>query len=219
MIRRRVVLGGLAALPVGATRFASAAAALPIPQGNQLAFHIIRKGSSIGEHTVTFTRSGNKLTVAVAADIVVGIGPIAFFRYKHRATVHWDGTQVVSVDAETNDDGTPRKMTARRDESGLVVEGSKAQRYIAPARSLPGTHWDVAMLDAPFINTEDGRLMHPTVSMVGTEQLDVTGGNVLARHYTMRGDADLDTFYDLKPSWVGLRFNAKDGSEIRYLLA
>jgi hypothetical protein len=215
MIRRRMVLVGASVLP-----FQAARAALPIPPDNRLTFHIVRKGDTIGEHILTFTRAGDALTVSVAVDIVVGLGPIAFFRYKHRATVLWQGEQVVSVDAETNDDGTPRRMSARRDESGLVVEGSKApRRYTAPPKSLPGTHWNRAMLDAPFINTEDGRLMHPTVSMVGMEAVPVTGGTVQARHYTMRGDADLDTFYDQTPCWVGLRFTAKDGSEIRYLKA
>ena len=75
------------------------------------------------------------------------------------------------------------------------------------------------MLDAPFISTDDGRLMCPTVTLVGTATLDVTGGSVIAQHYMIRGDADLDTFYDATPAWVGLRFTAKDGSEIRYLRA
>lgn len=214
MIARRLLLGGLAAVPFGAV-----GAGLPKPAPDRLAFHIIRKGSRIGEHSVSFRQAGEALTVSVAADIVVGLGPIAFFRYKHRATETWQGGQVVSVDAETNDDGTLRHMTARRNESGLEVEGTKAPRYTAPQRSLPGTHWNRAMLDAPFINTEDGRLMHPTVTLAGTERVDVTGGSVDAQRYTLRGDADLDTFYDLSPGWVGLRFTAKDGSEIRYVLA
>jgi hypothetical protein len=210
MIGRRLLLAGAAALP-----FKGARAALPIPTGDRLAFHIIRKGSTIGEQTLTFERSDNTLTVSIAADIVVGFGPIAFFRYKHRSTVHWENEQVISVDAQTNDDGTPDHMTARRDESGLVVEGTKASRYVAPPNSLPGTHWNKAMLAAPFINTQDGRLMSPTVKLVGMEKVEVTGGSVEAQHYTMRGDADLDTF--LTPSWVGLRFTGKDGSEIRYV--
>jgi len=214
LITRRAALAGTAALP-----FQQAHAALPIPPGDKLAFHIIRKGSTIGEHVLTFERAGDALTVSVAADIVVGFGPIAFFRYKHRATVHWNGSQVMSVDAETNDDGTPRRMTARRDESGLVVEGSGAPRYTAPPHSLPATHWNRAMLDAPFINTEDGRLMSPKVTLVGTETVEVTGGSVQAQHFTLRGDANLDTFYELTPSWVALRFSSKDGTEVRYLRA
>jgi hypothetical protein len=194
MIGRRLLLAGAVTLP-----FRNADAALPI--------------------TETFQRRGDALIVSVVVDIEIGLGPIAFFRYRNRATVHWEGGQVVSVDAATNDDGSPQHMSARRDESGLVVEGSKAPRYTAPPRSLPGTHWNRAMLDAPFINTEDGRLMHPTVTMVGEENVAVTGGTVEAQHFTLRGDADLDNFYDLTPSWVGLRFTAKDGSDIRYLRA
>ncbi len=215
MIRRRLLLAGAAVLP-----FRAARAALPVPTGNKLAFHVIREGSKIGEHTLTFEPANDALIVSVAVDIVVGMGPIAFFRYKHRATVNWQDEQVVSITAETNDDGTAQHMTARRDESGLVIEGSRAERYTAPLRSLPGTHWDRrAMLDAPFINIQDGRLMHPKVSLVGMEKVAVTGGLIEAQHFTMRGDADLDTFYDLTPSWVGLRFFAKDRSEIRYLRA
>ena len=195
MIGRRLLLAGAAVLP-----FRDADAALPIPAGDRLAFHIIRKGSKIGEHVEMFQRAGDALTVSVAVDIVIGIGPFAFSRYKNRVTVHWQGGQVISVDAKTYDDGSPRHMSARRDEGGLVVEGSKAPRYSAPSRSLPGTHWNRAMLDAPFINTEDGRLMHPTVTMVGMEDVAVTGGTVRAQHFTLRGDADLDTFYDTTPT-------------------
>jgi hypothetical protein len=40
------------------------------------------------------------------------------------------------------------------------------------------------MLDAPFINAEDGRLMHHTVTVVGIEKVEVTGGTVEAQHFT-----------------------------------
>ncbi len=212
MIGRRTLMGWLAVAPFGSLQ-----AALPVPSGDRLDFSIIRKGDKIGEHTLTFTRTGNVLTVAVAVDIVVGFGPIAFFRYKHRATEQWlDGT-VVSVEAETNDDGTPRRMSGHRNQSGLVVEGSKAARYVAPAQSLPGTHWNRAMLNAPFINTEDGRLMSPTVTPAGSVRVPEGGRSVMAQRFQLRGDADLDTFYDPTPSWAGLRFTARDGSEIVYL--
>ena len=79
MIGRRMALGGLAALPFGVAR-----ASLPIPAGDRLAFQILRKGDKIGEHIETFDRSGDALTVTVAVDILVGLGPIALFRYKNR---------------------------------------------------------------------------------------------------------------------------------------
>lgn len=212
MISRRRLATGLVALPFGV-----AAAPLPIPASNRLAFQIVRNGNVIGQHVVSFERAGDTLDVSIAVDYVAATGPIALLRYKYRATEQWKSGQVVSIDADTNDNGSPEHMTARRDESGLVVEGSKAPRYVAPARSLPGTHWNRAMLDGPFINAQDGRLMRPLVALTGTEKVSVNGGSVEARHYTLRGDINLDTFYDLSANWAGVRFTAKDGSEIRYL--
>jgi hypothetical protein len=72
------------------------------------------------------------------------------------------------------------------------------------------------MLEAPFINTQDGRLMTQRVTMTGTEPVATDGGSVQARRYVLRGDANLVTFYDSSPTWEGLRFAAKDGSEVSY---
>jgi hypothetical protein len=212
MISRRLAVGGsaLAWLWTGRT-------ATPAPAGDRLAFRIVRKGNVVGEHILAFTRAGEALTVAVATDMVVSDGPIAMSRYKQRATILSTGNQIVSIDSETNDDGVPRKMTARRDDSGLVIEGSKAPRYVAPPRAQAGTFWNRAMLEAPFINIEDGRLMRPTITLIGTEHIEVAGGTVEARHFALRGDANLDTYYDLTSHWAGLRFAGKDGSEIRYV--
>jgi hypothetical protein len=210
--RRGFLLAGSAAMVIDTAR-----AALPVPAGGELGFDIMREGAKIGTHVLNFTRVGAALKVAVAVDIVVSFGPIVLYRYKHRATVDWDGEMVASITARTNDDGTPRRMSAQRDEGGLVVEGSRAARYVAPAHSLPGTHWDRAMLDAPFINTEDGRLMSPTVTPMGWTEVAVTGGTVRAQQYHLTGDVQLDTYYAEGPAWVGLRFQAHDGSEVRYL--
>ncbi len=212
MIGRRSLLAGAA----GLLAFPSANA-LPVPATNRLEFRILRKGSQIGTHFLRFSRDGEDLTVEVAADIVIGLGPIAFFRYRHRATERWRNDQVVSVDAETDDDGTRERMTARRDGMSLVVEGTKAPRYVAPPTAMPATHWNRRMLDGPLINTQNGLLMRPTVRLLGPGQVPTAdGGNLRADHVTLRGDADLDTWYDSTPAWVGLRFTAKDGSVVEY---
>jgi hypothetical protein len=194
----------------------AAKAALPVPATDSLDFDVIRKSHKIGEHFVTFQREGDRVTVAVAADIVVGIGPIALFRYRHRSAEVWEGGRIVSVASTTNDDGTPKRMTARRDDAGLWVEGSDAPLYLAPHASIPGTHWNRAMLDAPFVNTQDGRLMRPSIANMGIRTVDVGARTVEATEYRLRGDADLETYYDAAPAWVGLRFHAKDGSDVIY---
>lgn len=207
--RRDVVAGGLCACAA-----ARAAAALPIPPSNALTFAIIRGDRRIGTHSVTFEPDGDKLTVRVAADIVVKFGPIALFRYHHRATEIWEGGVVVSVESKTNNDGKPAKTRMWRESGSLMVEGSSQRRYAAPPDASPATHWNRSMLDGPLIETEGGRLLRPKITPLGTAP--IPGYPKPAAGFALRGDADLDTWYDTSPRWVGLRFTGKDGTEVRF---
>ncbi len=177
----------------------------------------MRKGAKLGTHQLTFDRSGDALTVHVAVDLVFKIGFITLYRYSHHATERWVGDQVVALQTSTSDNGTPNQVTGRRDASGLVIEGTKAPRYVAPANALPATHWNRRELDGPWINTQDGRLMHPKVAPGGSDMIPTAAGaQIRANHYALTGDVQLDMWYDARPSWAGLSFKAKDGSTIRY---
>jgi len=210
--RRGVLLGGamLAGMP------AILRAAVPVP-GDRLGFDIMRKGTKLGTHELSFERSGDALTVHVVADLVVKIGFITLYRYSHHATERWIGDQLVALQTNTSDNGTPNQVTGRRDASGLVVEGTKAPRYTAPANALLATHWNRRELDGPLINAQDGRLMHPKIAAVGNDMIPTaTGTQIRASHYALTGDVQLDMWYDAKPSWAGLGMKAMDGSMIRY---
>ena len=221
--RRTLVIGGGAFLCLRpALAFAEAVAPpnlLSPPPGKALGFAVVRKGSKIGEHLLTFdqTADGN-LTVHVAVQLRVGIGPIALFRYQHNATETWKNGQLVSLETKTNDDGNPFKVTGRRtQDAGFVVEGTKAPLYTAPENALPATHWNHKMLEVPMINTQDGRLMHPTITPMGKDAIPVaTGAKITANHYSLTGDAVLDTWYDDTANWAGLSFKAGDGSDVVY---
>ena len=190
---------------------------LSTPPGKTLGFDVMRKGGKIGAHLLTFEQDGDNLTVHVAVDLKVGIGPIVLFRYKHRATEVWKNGQLFSLDTETNDDGTPDKVTGRATDAGFTVEGTKAKLYTAPADALPATHWNRKMLDGPWINTQDGRLLRPKVTPMGPDMIPTAiGTKIPADHFALTGDAILDTYYDSTRNWVGLNFKAGDGSLILY---
>jgi hypothetical protein len=73
------------------------------------------------------------------------------------------------------------------------------------------------MLAGPMINTQDGKLMHPTVLDLGMgEVATADGAPVQARHYRARGDLRFDTFFSDSWEWVGLSFPAPDGSVVIY---
>jgi hypothetical protein len=221
--RRNLVIGGGAFLCAPrlladpASTPAAKSGLLSTPPGKSLGFDVMRKGSKIGTHVLTFDQDGDKLTVNVDVELKVGVGFIVLFRYKHHATEVWQGGQLVSLDTVTNDDGTPNKVTGRRAVDGFKVEGTKAHLYTAPDDALPATHWNRKMLDGPMINTQDGRLMRPKITPMGSDLIPVaTGAKIPAQHFAMSGDAILDTYYDGTPNWVGLNFKAGDGSLILY---
>jgi hypothetical protein len=174
--------------------------------------------SVIGRHELSFTTGADSLTVRIDVEISVGLGPIRLFHYTHQATEQWQGGRVMAIDARTSDDGTDFTMSGHRSGDSLIIEGTKAPRYTAPPHALPGTHWNKAMLDGPIINTQDGRLMTPTVTLIGSRLVPAGSGPRMAHEYQLRGDLRLDTWYDPTPEWVGLRFTAHDGSVVVYEL-
>jgi hypothetical protein len=215
MIGRRGVLLGAAI--AGVAR--GARAALPVPEDGRLAFRIMRKGSAIGTHTLTFARQDNGVDIHITVDIAVGLGPLVFFRYTLRGVEQWRNGVVTHVDATTNDDGTNDTMRADRDARGLWVQGSKAARYMAPDNALPATHWNMAELDGPWINLQDGRLFHPAVHRLGPAQVPLADGRVAqATGFKLSGDVHLDIWYSTAREWTALTFEAKDGSKVRYEL-
>jgi hypothetical protein len=210
--RREVLLGGamLASMP------AMLRATLPVP-GDRLGFDIVRKGAKLGTHQLSFTRSGDALTVQIVVDLVVKIGFITVYRYSHHATERWDGDQLVALQTTTVANGTSSEVSGRRDASGLAIEGTKAPRYVAPANALLATHWNRRELDGPLINAQDGRLMRPKIVPVGSDMIPTaSGAQIRASQYSMGGDVPLDIWYDSRPSWAGLSFKVMDGSTIRY---
>lgn len=210
ILDRRQFLAGGAALIAFSSR-----AALPVPAGNRLGFDIMRKGWKLGTHVLTFDRAGTMLTVQVVVDLVFRIGPIPLYRYSHRATERWEDDQIVSIECHTDDNGEPYQVSGHREAAGLVVQGTKSGRYVAPPNAVPATHWNRRELEGPWINTQDGRIMRPRVTPLGIATIALVGGRSLsARHYQLNGDVQLDIYYDDR-GWAGLSF-VKSGTPIRY---
>lgn len=214
MIRRRDVLIGAGALLISPQ---ASLAALPVPPTGRLAFDVIRKDSRIGVHELTFTRSGERLTVSIAVDLAVGLGPIKFYRYSHRVKEVWQGDDVVSLEARTNDGGKQMSVTCERTPSGLAVESTQSGRYVAPVNAHPATHWNREMLDGLLINTQNGALLRPVVTPKGRDRVQTSSGAVIAaQRFALSGPIAFETWYDDTPSWAGLVFVAKDGSQVLY---
>ncbi len=212
MIGRRTLL-----LTGAAIAARKAAAALPVPPDNTLAYRLIRHGSEIGRHTVTFERQGDTLTVHIAVDARLTLLTIPVAHYTHRGTEIWQGDTLVGLAGQTNKNGEQGWVNARRTDEGLVVQGSQAARYIAPPQAISVSYWNKRMLTVPMISLENGELLRPKVADRATEAIPLASGSTIpAEHYNISGPFAVDVWYDHTNTWASLAINISDGSEVRY---
>ena len=181
--------------------------------GGDLSFSVWRLGSRIGEHNVRFTRDGEELTVESSADFAIGLGPIALYRYKYRATEGWRQNRLETLSARTDDNGAVAFVDAALEGDSIMVTGSKSGRYAAPPGAIAATHWNAAELSQPMINPQNGELMRFDCRDLGWERLE---SGSPARHFALSGYAVLDLWYDESDVWRALRAVARDGSLIDY---
>ena len=202
----RTFLAALAALTLTAITpalapAAFAAPAASIPASGRLAFDVIRKGHDIGDYVVTFRGSGNDVTVDIATKVAVKLPVIGVnaYRFEQTSTETWRGGKLVSLASQTDDNGTPHKIS------------------VGATSLVPASLWNADIVRASqVLNTIDGSTDSVTVSALGTETVATGSGPVSATHYALRGGLDRDLWYD-GATLVHVRFTAEDGSQVDYV--
>jgi hypothetical protein len=188
-----------------------------VPIGGRLAFAVFRNGSEIGSHTLDFTASGDALTVRITVHFAAGLGPITLYRYDMRGTEHWASGRFMALDTQTDDNGTPHKVSVRRDRQGLLVHSAGLPDRMLDASALPLTHWAVGCMSAPLFNPQDGAPIADRCVPNGTQAVKLPGGRIVqAKADSLSGEHALQDWYDEAQLWVQLKANAKDGSLIEY---
>lgn len=179
-------------------------------------FDVWREGSLIGSHRIDFTRQGDELRVDIAIELKVDFAYITVFRYQHRNREIWRDGRLLAMQSTTDDDGDRARVSLEARGGELAVEGTKFAGTV-PGNLLPTTYWREDSIRAGrLVSSQDGRIFEVTVTPLGEEDVLSEGRLVKARHYSMRGDLDLDLWYDADGQWVRLTFKASDGSLIEY---
>lgn len=188
-----------------------------VPRTGALRFRLLREGSAIGTHTLLFHPAPGGVAIAIAVEIAVRFGPLVLYRYRLRGFETWRGGRCMAAASRTDDDGTAETMRATRDPAGLWVEGTGTPRYLAPADALVASHWNQQELVGPWINLQNGKLLHPRVTPLGADPALTAGGTrVPADCFAVTGPARMRLWYTPAQVWTGLLFDAKDGSQVRY---
>lgn len=188
------------------------AEALPAP----IAFTVLRDGSPMGTHRLSFSREGERLIVDIQIRFEVKLAFITVFRYQHDARETWEQGRLVALDSRTNDDGTMFQVKARATAAGLAIE-STGGTYTAPLDTVPSSYWHVDMIrHARVLDSQSGRMIDLVATPTGTGEVPVGARPVPARFFRLSGEISGELAYGPEDEWVKLSFGARR-SEIKYV--
>lgn len=185
-----------------------------VPPDGDIVFSVLREGTPIGTHRVSFLRSSDTLEVHVDLNLEVKLGFIPLFRYRHNSVEVWRDGRLLSLNAATDDDGEKFVVRGAATPGGFIVDGSMGT-FVAPAEVYPTSYWSEHMIArTTLLDTQRGRLIAVSVAPV----LDLSAVTDLReeRRYRLSGDVAGEVGYSAIGAWRSLRFLAM-GSEISYV--
>jgi hypothetical protein len=183
MIRKIAKLACLSALLSG------------MAQAESYDFQVLCNGSPVGSHQVETTKidGGTDVKVDIALDVTVA--GILVYRYRHHSHEKWQGDQLLSLESETDDDGTPLHVTAKATGDGHIAVESSDGNKIVPATIVPTSYWNPLLVErSELLDSQSGKIMK-----VSTKKLPED-------HYQMTGDLRLLLDYS-GGKWSGLHFS------------
>jgi len=186
------------------------------PAGRRLSFAVFRNGTRVGEQQMSFAGDPAQPVVTTEVRMVVKLGPVPVYRYVHHAVERWAGGRFAALETSTDANGKPWKVSARRGDGGLIIETSKG-RVTAPANAAPFSHWNPDAFAGPMFNPQEGAMLKVTASRRGPTAVRLANGRqVQAAQWAVRGEAQIDDWYDEAGVWTGLSGKLKDGSLMEY---
>jgi hypothetical protein len=194
---RRGLLG-LAALGVSGAAMAQPAGYL---------FRVMREGSQIGMHRVSFTRTEGGLTALTDVAIQVRLMGVTVFRYTHRCEENWAGDRLRALTSHQDRNGKVLDMAARAEGAALLVRSNEGE-YRLGQEAAPLSWWDPRRFNRPLFDSASGKPL--AAQMARLPQPD---GSVIWR---ATGEADGEARYGADGRWLSWRTRGDDGSLVVY---
>lgn len=186
--------------------------AMSEPLRTDYRFHVLMNGDLIGEHRVIVERDENETRVAIDVALKVTFGPFTLYSYDQENRALWRDGVLQSFRAITNDDGEDFDLIAQRHKSdSRQLHVSLNGADFEPREVwFPTTYWNKETLtQSKLLSTQDGEIQEITVAGAGREKIVFRGEVVSVDKYALRGDLDVDLWYDQSGEWMRLAFTFK----------
>ncbi|MFO0998658.1 MAG: DUF6134 family protein [Alphaproteobacteria bacterium] len=181
-------------------------------------YRIDRDGSPIGKQRLTVTQHGDKTTVSIDVKVQVKVAFVTVYRYEQARSETWQGDRLTALDTRTNDNGDKLFLKGHANASDFAIETEKGHTT-APLGLVPASYWNIATVDQKrLLDVEDGRVLNITVTAGTNESVDLGSRQIQARYFQIAGDVDKELWYDPSGVLLKIRFKARDGSLIEFVL-
>lgn len=180
-----------------------------VPPREAYRWRVMRQGSAIGTHNVTFTQRGEEVVALSDVTITPSFLGVVVYRYEHRYSEVTRGGRFVSVASRLNRNGTIVEVEARAGANGVEVQGPEGALRL-PSGAVPLSWWEPQRFggQVPLFGTSHGR---PFDLRWAREALP--GGGT---RWRTAGEIEAVLDYDASGRWVGYSVRGDDGVTVSY---
>jgi len=202
----------------GAWSALAAAAGAPPADASQWTFRVLLDGTPIGEHRFSATPSADGLerTLLSEATFAVRWLGVTLYRYQHRAVERWRGDCLVTLAADTDDNGQRTRVTAAL--RGDLFEVSAPAPQNARGCVMSFAYWNPALRSQQrLLNSQTGRIEPVRITPIGAATLDLGERAVDATGWRIAGlPQPIDVWYSPQGDWIGLDTRVDGGRLLSY---
>lgn len=184
------------------------AAALPANAATpgRTSFEILMNGKPVGAHSVAVRNEGGRTIATVDINMKGKVGLFGF-SYAHQCTEEWRGDTLEAMSCVDREGRDVTRVNVARTGAGLEIEGPKAGG--APvAKAIPTSWWRRGITkETRVLDTRTGELMRISVRRNGEGPISLQGKTINATHYSIRGTAPAEIWYDDQGRWVKMTFS------------
>jgi len=167
----------------------------------QREFAVQVDGKQAGSYQLTIASQDDGTTTASsAASVSVKLGLLPLYTYTYRGTETWKAGALVRMDSSANDNGKRFALTAVAEANSLRVTVN-GQTRAHPPQAWPTSYWRLPELrpgdpNVKLLDADTGRALQAQLTDVGMEQVPALGKTIPCRHVRLRGDVQVDLWYD-----------------------
>ncbi len=189
-----------------------------IPSAGRLDYAVIRGDERIGTHSVVVQGDAGRLSIATRTEIAIEFLGITLYRFHYDAKEDWIDGRLTRLSSRTDNDGKMLAVDLAL-ANGRLHGTCNGTTLDLPAGLLPVSVWHPDILRRPVLfdqyNCVERRVQ---TADRGIMPVLAKGQTLTARHYAMTGQLKRDIWYGSDGQTVQVRFPAKDGSEITFVL-